>query len=65
MTVTISIFALLMVILVIHTIFEHLTNWVIRLLWPRYMDGGISFSIILVTLMRWVFTVSLIDSLLS
>jgi hypothetical protein len=65
MTVTISTFALLMVIIVIHTILEHLTNWVFRLIIPDYIDDPIiPFTIILATLTRWVFTISIIEEIL-
>jgi hypothetical protein len=56
-----------MVILVIHTIFEHLTNWVIRLLW-NLSDGDDAMLLIvtlLLTFARWVITIGLINSLLS
>jgi membrane-bound metal-dependent hydrolase YbcI (DUF457 family) len=67
MTVTISTFALLMIILVIHTILEHLTNWVFRLLWNP-SDGDYAMLLIvtlLLTFARWVITIGLINSLLS
>ena len=66
MTVTISTFALLMLILVIHTILEHLTNWVIRLLWNSfYGDNGVIPALLIVTVARWMITIGLINSLLS
>jgi hypothetical protein len=55
-----------MIILVIHTILEHLTNWVFRLIIPDYIDDPIiPFTIILATLTRWVFTISIIEEILS
>ena len=66
MTVTISTFALLMIILVIHTIFEHLTNWVIRLLWNAFPDDdGVIIALLITTVARWMITIGLISSLLS
>jgi hypothetical protein len=65
MTATISTFALLMIILVIHTILEHLTNWVFRKLWSSYGNDSIPYIVLYVTSIRWVFTVSLIKDLLS
>jgi hypothetical protein len=64
MTVIISTFALLMLILVIHTIFEHLTNWVFRLLWnPSHGYDGVLLALLIITVVRWMITIGLIYNL--
>ena len=65
MTVTISTFALLMIILVIHTILEHLTNLVIRHLYFSKNESIMIFIVIIALVFRWIFTIRLIKYLIS
>jgi hypothetical protein len=64
MTVTISIFAILMVILVINTILEHVTNYLIRKFW-NFKDNLALILTLTITLMRWAGTVEIIYELMS